>query len=717
MATQINQLTDEKEDYKELDYDDLHSIVMNLSNSLSERLTSMTACYEQDQGRAVESLSTLTSMYQMSGIKNLEIFLHQMCEVIDLPSFFRLEAAKALLEYEELEDEIESGDEEDECIIKLEENKRIISRNQRRQQVGASGLKSVCLTMGVMPTPCRVEAICLLMKHEEHKDTANGCFKELVNDSEIDCDFRYKTILDLEHHGAQSMRERIENEFSDKDFVGDTYKRFRSLIQKEFPKFKPVVSSLPFFQLLLKHISYTQLLSLFHEHFPDCQHKYEYFIYEAQLSFLTTNSNRTSYRVLAGQYLLQKFSLSTSVREIVQNTLLQFATDTDLDYNLRADATDVLMQLGDDVTKTLSRQIIMELGRLDGEVVTVFDNAQNVHTEEVEASVAEVLEFFAGLPTLKINETPIEFSYVKSKVDDMLKKKRKMRMKETVKPGVHINICQYCENGIGKEYKDDEECCSEICQKQLLTEEMIKLALNRIEMDRALYSKYNSTLVNILLKVWTYMAGHESKEEMHKRLLQELEEMSGTCSSGFASRLINVISGFGEFNIRISWGDQIKANLSGRLNAAARNIANDDSLFRKDPYLTEMVELCLNEDHDLYGEKSIKSRLLAGMKEKQATKSVGPAQHIKMKEVVSVFLTEDRSEKVEDCIDHFLERVLEEMVVISSQSSQRRYFSLFFRSHVAAIREEMYSEFKEYIDDTTFDLYMRKAMMHYEGAL
>ena len=54
--------------------------------------------------------------------------------------------------------------------------------------------------------------------------------------------------------------------------------------------------------------------------------------------------------------------------------------------------------------------------------------------------------------------------------------------------------------------------------------------------------------------------GHENEEEMRKRMLEELEEMSATCSTGFASRLINVISGFGEFNIRISWEDQIIAN-------------------------------------------------------------------------------------------------------------------------------------------------------------
>jgi hypothetical protein len=43
------------------------------------------------------------------------------------------------------------------------------------------------------------------------------------------------------------------------------------------------------------------------------------------------------------------------------------------------------------------------------------------------------------------------------------------------------------------------------------------------------------------------------------------------------------------------------------------------------------------------------------------------------------------------------------------------HFSLFFRTYVSKIREEMYKEFNEYLDDSTFDLFIRKGIMKYEG--
>ena len=67
------------------------------------------------------------------------------------------------------------------------------------------------------------------------------------------------------------------------------------------------------------------------------------------------------------------------------------------------------------------------------------------------------------------------------------------------------------------------------------------------------------------------------------------------------------------------------------------------------------------------------------------------------------------------CLTDFQECVLEELTVNTSRFSDRQNFSLFFRTVIPKIREDMYSEFKEHLDDTSFDLYMRKALMKYEG--
>jgi len=182
------------------------------------------------------------------------------------------------------------------------------------------------------------------------------------------------------------------------------------------------------------------------------------------------------------------------------------------------------------------------------------------------------------------------------------------------------------------------------------------------------------------------------KTELYKRMLQELESMSGTCSSGFASRLVNIISGFGNFNIRISFQDQIISNFTGRLNAKARAITSPDSIFRLDR-AEDVVELWLlnNETHSRIEKK------------------------LKIRDIVVEFLSENREKKIEECVQCFAESVFNEMMIKSSKSYERRSFGLFFRTHMPAIRQELAEEFKEFVSETDFDLFFRKAIMMYEG--
>jgi hypothetical protein len=63
----------------------------------------------------------------------------------------------------------------------------------------------------------------------------------------------------------------------------------------------------------------------------------------------------------------------------------------------------------------------MELAVVNGNVRTIFENAQNVHTESVEESVFEILEFLNSLPIYMIQKDPVDFNYVNSHIEKMLK--------------------------------------------------------------------------------------------------------------------------------------------------------------------------------------------------------------------------------------------------------------------------------------------------------
>ena len=42
--------------------------------------------------------------------------------------------------------------------------------------------------------------------------------------------------------------------------------------------------------------------------------------------------------------------------------------------------------------------------------------------------------------------------------------------------------------------------------------------------------------------------------------------MSGKCATGYVTRLVNALSGFGDFSLKISWEDEISTKISMRLN-------------------------------------------------------------------------------------------------------------------------------------------------------
>ena len=467
----------------------------------------------------------------------------------------------------------------------------------------------------------------------------------------------------------------------------------------------------------------TYFISVINDNLISCDYRYKtilslekkkqilnknFFQKEAFISFFFNDKNMTMYRILSGQYLLQNIEIDISLRHDIENTLFSFANDIDLDYNLRADSADTLLSLGTDEAKFKARNIIMMLGNAFGQSKTIFENAQNVHNTEIEESVKDILDFLNTIDILQGNDTDIKFENIQENINQLLENQKIIKTE---------NTCHQCvktpkgkENILCENLNSPENHCSEECIRQCSQHNKIKISLNRIYIDRALYSKYNNSLINIMLKIWSYIHDHESKEQLTIRLLQELEDMSGTCSTGFASRLCNIISGFGNFNMKISWENQIIANFTGRLNACARKITDHASKYYQDKNIQEdVVELWLNKNGDVL--KTCLKKCMAHKNYNQSLLNGG----MTMKEIKEVFLEENRDEKIERCVEDFEENVLGEMTLNSYKYEDRQHFQRFFRSHFMDIRNEMYEEFKEHVSDSDFDLYIRKAIYTYEG--
>jgi len=333
--------------------------------------------------------------------------------------------------------------------------------------------------------------------------------------------------------------------------------------------------------------------------------------HDALLRFVSNVINYTMYRIVACQMYLTKVVTKDVTkdnevhmgRDRIEKALFGFVSDDYLDDNLRADACDVILRYGtDDTIRSAALTVIAAIG--DGGGYTLYDNKQNIHHSSIEQSATDLIE--------KLYETTAHSPLTFAMVRDCILEETASQLDET----------------------------SEVEREKLENiKKSVNMALTRISIDSATYGKFNLTLRGILTLVWNYIVGNEYEKELKRRLIEELVDSYKMCSTGYAFRIVNTLSGFTEFGVTISFEDQIISNLNGRLNAKIREL----------------------EDEDFKGD------------------------------------------------------VLSEMTLPAEYTQDRMNFLKFFRTNISKIREDLHAEFASHIDDTDFDLYFRKALMHYEG--
>lgn len=210
--------------------------------------------------------------------------------------------------------------------------------------------------------------------------------------------------------------------------------------------------------------------------------------------------------------------------------------------SIKAEVADMLLmdtvKTLDNTVEELSSKVLMDLGRKNISS-SLYSNKENVHNIKINQSVRSYLRKICNKnPNERSNcsQSDIRYTFlqVKQKVNKFV---------ET------LSLTQ-------------------------LDLEKINSSLYRIELDRFLYeSQY---LSNIFIRI--YQLIEEEKDNIIKttlmnRMIEELIEMSKTCSSGHVLRLVNIVSGF-YFQMDIGFKNQIQANLFQKFNKMIQEKAN-----------------------------------------------------------------------------------------------------------------------------------------------
>lgn len=300
----------------------------------------------------------------------------------------------------------------------------------------------------------------------------------------------------------------------------------------------------------------------------------EKFVCGLQTTFFYDRENGIRERILSGQNLLQMASAAEGVTPLVAeeekqkiiDELFTIIDNGNYDENVRADAADVILRNGGEEQQTRAKLAIRNMGfskvidnptgcmAFIGKTDTIYQNSQNIH--DFSDQILAVME------KLVLDVTP------------------------------------------SKSYADIHEEIMQLIKKHTQGNSRRKFsamkALSRINIDTAVFTKYNITLPELIQRVFTVIQSQEEevREELEKRLVDELADMGDTCSSGHSDRFVNVLQGY-FFNLTVSWKEQIQSNLEGRIQAAIK-LCDDNAT--KEILSIIQTPIATDEDKEVYRE-------------------------------------------------------------------------------------------------------------------
>lgn len=211
---------------------------------------------------------------------------------------------------------------------------------------------------------------------------------------------------------------------------------------------------------------------------------------------------------------------------------IKYGKNKTISLELRSNAIDIILRYGN---KELGNELLKDISYDNKVVNNIYMNKQNVHNINMEKSISKYL--IENLNNIKINEKDIDIIFSLDKSQSFIN------------------------------------------------------SLNRILIDSSIYTG-NQTLKTILLKIWKIIETSENKELLRNRLIEELKECDGVCGTGYLSRIVNIMSANG-FTMNIGFDEQIKSNVSGRLNKLINNIKDEKY---KEFVLNELISEGMNSN-------------------------------------------------------------------------------------------------------------------------
>ena len=260
-------------------------------------------------------------------------------------------------------------------------------------------------------------------------------------------------------------------------------------------------------------------------------------VHELHPYFFTLSKERNyplELTLMSARYIIDQYDYLSDERNTVLEYILDVADDKNESIYARSECADILITLGEGNEIIFGEQVIEELGDLynENKNKTIYTNAQNAHNETINENTRNI---------------------VRALYKDYLKTKSYNDLVKTSYEDIHKEL-------------SDIDCSEENNDK-------LHSFFYRVMTDPFRFERLS--LSDIVLLVYNKICSFENKNDLMKRLLEEILDCDNSCTTGYFTRIVNTLNGFindKDMCFNINPRDELRSVIFARINRNIRSL-------------------------------------------------------------------------------------------------------------------------------------------------
>jgi hypothetical protein len=260
-------------------------------------------------------------------------------------------------------------------------------------------------------------------------------------------------------------------------------------------------------------------------------------VHELHPYFFTLSKERNyplELTLMSARYIIDQYDYLSDERNTVLEYILDVADDKNESIYARSECADILITLGEGNEIIFGEQVIEELGDLynENKNKTIYTNAQNAHNETINENTRNI---------------------VRALYKDYLKTKSYNDLIKTSYEDIHKEL---------SDIDNSEE-----------NNDKLHSFFYRVMTDPFRFERLS--LSDIVLLVYNKICSFENKNDLMKRLLEEILDCDNSCTTGYFTRIVNTLNGFindKDMCFNINPRDELRSVIFARINRNIRSL-------------------------------------------------------------------------------------------------------------------------------------------------